>query len=250
MRSKLVVGNWKMNGATAANAGLLRQVAAIGRQDANPEVAVCVPAPYLAQARDELSGSGVSWGGQTLSQFAAGAYTGEVSARMLQDLGCRYVLVGHSERRTLFGEGDELVAQKVERALQEGLTPILCVGETLAQREAAQTGVVVTGQLGEVMERIGPTQLARCVIAYEPVWAIGTGRSATAEQAQEVHAALRAFAASRDAAVAQGLRILYGGSVKAAVAGELFRKNDIDGALVGGACLDGLEFAAICAAAR
>jgi triosephosphate isomerase len=248
LRRKLVVGNWKMHGTLAGNLPLLHALRA-GCESLVTMVGVCVPFPYLAQARAVLEGSGVAWGAQTLSEHALGAYTGEVSAAMLSEFGCRFVLVGHSERRALFGEGNALVAAKFEAGLHAGLTPILCVGETLAQREAGITGKVVAEQLDAVIARSGVTSLARAVVAYEPVWAIGTGRTASPEQAQEVHGQIRSRIASADAVVAEGLQILYGGSVKASNAGELFAKPDIDGGLIGGASLVASDFLAICAAA-
>jgi triosephosphate isomerase len=211
--------------------------------------AVCVPFPYLFQAQQALAGGPVAWGAQNLSQHEKGAYTGEVSAGMLADFGCTYVIVGHSERRTLYGEDDATVAAKFGAAVAAGLTPIVCVGETLAQREAGQTEQVVTAQLDAVIQRFGAAMLGKAVLAYEPVWAIGTGRNASPEQAQEVHRLLRARVAVGDAAVAASLSILYGGSVKGANAGELFAMPDIDGGLIGGASLAADEFLAICQAA-
>ena len=248
-RRKLVAGNWKMNGSLAANreliAALLLQLA--GRKSA--EVAVCVPAAYFAQINELLAGSGMALGAQTLSEFASGAYTGEVSGAMLRELGCALVLVGHSERRALFGETNAQVAAKFSAALGAGLRPVLCVGETLAERESGTTEAVVGAQLDAVLNGAGAAALARGVVAYEPVWAIGTGKTATPEQAQGVHAFIRARIAKRDAGVASGIQILYGGSVKAANAKELFACVDIDGGLVGGASLQAQEFAAICKAA-
>jgi triosephosphate isomerase len=197
-----------------------------------------------------LSGSGVAWGAQNISQFDAGAYTGEVSGAMLVDFGCRYAIVGHSERRTLFGETSEIVAQKYAAALKAGLTPILCVGETLQQRESGTTETVIAAQLDAVTSRCGVQSLAHAVIAYEPVWAIGTGKTASPEQAQAVHAYIRGRIGGEDASIAERVQVLYGGSVKAANAGQLFAMKDIDGGLIGGASLDAHEFAAICQAAR
>jgi len=213
------------------------------------QVAVCVPFPYLPQAQQALAGSRAAWGVQTLSQHVKGAYTGEVSAAMVREFGCTYAIVGHSERRTLFGEGDEVVAAKFGAALQAGLVPILCVGESLAQREAGVTESIVAGQLDAVVDRFGVSVLDRAVVAYEPVWAIGTGRTATPEQAQAVHAFLRGRIAARDEGMAQRVRILYGGSVKGTNAAELFAMADIDGGLIGGASLMADEFMAICRAA-
>ncbi len=249
MRAKLVAGNWKMHGSLAANLALLTRV-----KEAAPafrcEAAVCVPFPYLAQASAALAGSKVAWGGQTVSEHAQGAYTGEVSAAMLKEFGCRYVLVGHSERRALFGESDAAVAAKFAAAQRLDLVPILCVGETLAEREAGVTAAVVTRQLAAVIATSGAAALSNAVLAYEPVWAIGTGKTASPQQAQEVHALIRAFVAQSGAeAVAQGVRILYGGSVKPGNAQELFAMPDIDGGLIGGASLVAEDFVAICAAA-
>ncbi|MDE2600339.1 MAG: triose-phosphate isomerase [Rhodocyclaceae bacterium] len=247
MRRKLVVGNWKMHGSLAANAALLQALASKPEQGA--EMAVCVPFPYLQQAQAVLRNSAVAWGAQDVSEHAQGAYTGEVSAAMLGDFDCLYVVVGHSERRSLYGERDEQSAAKVAAALAGGLVPILCVGETLAEREAGSTEAVVSRQLDVVLRHCGVEALSKAVLAYEPVWAIGTGRTATPGQAQQVHAFLRHRVASADADVARGLRILYGGSVKAANAGELFAQPDIDGGLVGGASLVADEFLAIAGAA-
>lgn len=248
MRRKLVAGNWKMHGSLAANRALLREVIpAVAVLDC--EVAVCVPFPYLAQAREMLEATPIAWGAQTVSEHGQGAYTGEVSAAMLLDFVCRYVIVGHSERRSLCGESDAVVAAKFLAAVKVGLTPILCVGETLAEREAGVTEAVVARQLQAVISAAGAASLGQAVVAYEPVWAIGTGRTATPQQAQEVHAFIRGLVAGHDAAVAQGLRILYGGSVKPQNAAELFAMADIDGGLIGGASLVAADFAAICGAA-
>jgi triosephosphate isomerase len=240
-RSKLVVGNWKMNGGLAANARLLVALAEGWVPAEGRGIAVCVPFPYLLQAQAALQSSAVRWGAQDVSQHAAGAYTGEVSAPMLVEFGCRYVLVGHSERRQYHGESDTLVAAKAKAALDAGLTPIVCVGETLAQRDAGTTDAVVRRQLDAVLEALA-AEAVKVVLAYEPVWAIGTGRTATPAQAQEVHAGLRK---RLKAAGAAGMQVLYGGSVKAANAAALFGMKDIDGALVGGASLDANEFLAI-----
>jgi triosephosphate isomerase len=249
MRIKLVVGNWKMNGTLASNQALIENLLPALSQIAGVKCAVCAPYPYLAQLQQMLSGSGAASGAQDVSQFEAGAYTGEVSGAMLVEFGCRYAIVGHSERRTLFGETSDIVAQKFAAALKAGLTPILCVGETLAEREAGTTQTVVRAQLGAVLERSGAQSLAHAVIAYEPVWAIGTGKTATPAEAQEVHAYLRSQVAAQEATVGASVQILYGGSVKASNAAELFGMADIDGGLIGGASLDAKEFAAICGAA-
>jgi len=249
MRAKLVAGNWKMNGSLASNQALLEAVIPALAPLARARFAVCVPFPYLAQVAQALHGSNVALGAQDVCQFEAGAYTGGVSGAMLADLGCRYVIVGHSERRTVFGESDEIVALKFAQAVKHRLTPILCVGETLAERESGVTETVVARQLDAVVERCGLRALAQCVLAYEPVWAIGTGKNATPGQAQAVHAYIRARLAAADRRLADELAILYGGSVKAANAGELFAMPDVDGGLIGGASLAAGEFIAICRAA-
>jgi triosephosphate isomerase len=247
MRTPLIAGNWKMNGSLAANAtllaGILRDEAAV-----SAELAVCVPAPYLAQVQSVLGGSPVRWGAQDVSAQERGAFTGEVSAEMLLEFGCSYVIVGHSERRSYHAESDELVAQKAQRALASGLTPIVCVGETLEEREQGATDAVVSRQLAPVLDAMR-TQLASMVIAYEPVGALGTGKTATPEMAQQVHARLRAMLAERDAESAQQVRILYGGSMKPDNAKDLLAKPDIDGGLIGGASLNASDFLAIAHAA-
>ena len=247
MRRTLIAGNWKMNGSFASNAGLLDGVCA-GAAAVSTELAVCVPAPYLAQVQSVLGGSPVRWGAQDVSAHERGAFTGEVSAEMLLEFGCSYVIVGHSERRSYHAESDELVAQKAQRALASGLTPIVCVGETLEEREKGATDAVVSRQLAPVLDAMR-TQLASMVIAYEPVWAIGTGKTATPEMAQQVHARLRAMLAERDAESAQQVRILYGGSMKPDNAKDLLAKPDIDGGLIGGASLNASDFLAIAHAA-
>ena len=246
---KLIAGNWKMNGSLAANEALIRALQA-GLAASAPacDVAVCVPAPYLAQLQGLLSGGVIELGSQDLSAFEAGAYTGEVSAAMLKDFAVRYCLVGHSERRLYHGETDALVASKAQRALAAGITPIVCIGETLAQREAGQTEEVVKRQLAAVIQLNGHC-LSEIVVAYEPVWAIGTGKTASPEQAQQVHAVLRAQlqAASRHA---DRIKILYGGSMNAANAAQLLAQADIDGGLIGGAALKAADFLTIIAAAQ
>lgn len=239
-RKKLVAGNWKMNGSLAANAALIGELlAGIGQPAC--DVAVCVPAVYLAQVQLLLAGQGgIALGAQDVSQHESGAYTGDVSAAMLKELGARYVIVGHSERRQYQGETDAQVAVKAQRALAAGLTPIVCVGETLREREQGETESVVSRQLSAVIQLNGE-RLADLVVAYEPVWAIGTGRTATPEQAQTVHAALRAFLAAADLQAA-GVRILYGGSMNAGNAAELLAQPDIDGGLIGGASLKARDF--------
>ncbi len=248
-RGRLVAGNWKMHGSRATNPALLDALHGAAGQLGSVECAVCVPFPFLADASARLTGSKVVLGAQNVSEFASGAYTGEVSAAMLAEFGCGFVLVGHSERRAMFGETDAQVAKKFVAARKAGLTPIVCVGETLGEREASRTEEVVARQLGAVVELAGVAALAKAVLAYEPVWAIGTGRTATPEQAQAVHAFLRARVASKDRDVAAGLRILYGGSVKPGNAGEIFAKDDVDGGLIGGASLVAEDFLAICKAA-
>ena len=248
MRKKFVAGNWKMHGNLKSNAELLQGVRA-GVAGLAVEVAVCVPYPYLGQAGEALKGSNVAWGAQDVSEHAQGAFTGEVGASMLVDFACRFVIVGHSERRSYYGDTDAVVAAKCEAALKAGLVPILCVGETLDERERNVTAEVVTRQMDAVIARCGVAALAKSVVAYEPVWAIGTGRTASPEQAQEVHALIRARVARDDGTVAAGLRILYGGSMKPGNAKELMSQPDIDGGLIGGAALVAGDFVAICAAA-
>ena len=244
MRGKLVVGNWKMNGGLAANSALLVALRAGWKPFEGTKLGVCVPFPYLGQARDALVESAIFWGAQDVSMHACGAYTGEVSTGMLAEFGCQYVLVGHSERRQLHAETDGEVAAKALAALDGGLTPIVCVGETLAERDAGHTQEVVGRQFDAVAAALSE-RMALIVLAYEPVWAIGTGRTATPQQAQSVHAFLRQRLAAAGAA---GVLVLYGGSVKAANAAEMFAMPDIDGGLVGGAALNANEFLAIAAA--
>jgi triosephosphate isomerase len=241
MRAKLVVGNWKMNGGLRSNAALLDGLVAGWRGLPGRSMAVCVPFPYLAQARDVLAGSAIAWGAQDLSMHGAGAHTGDVSGSMIAEFGSRYAIVGHSERRQQHGETDAVVAAKAKAALSTGLTPIACVGETLAEREAGEWHAVVGRQFDAVAQALG-RDLGLAVLAYEPVWAIGTGRTASPAQAQEVHALLRERLAG---AGAPDVMVLYGGSVKAANAEALFAQKDVDGGLVGGASLDAAEFLAI-----
>ncbi|RYF03773.1 MAG: triose-phosphate isomerase [Oxalobacteraceae bacterium] len=245
MRRKLVVGNWKMHGSRAANAQLLAGLKEAGPW--NADVAVCVPAVYIAETALALTGNAIAYGAQDCSSHEQGAYTGEVSSAMLADVGCRYVIVGHSERRAYHAESDQLVADKAKAALAHGVTPIVCVGETRAEREAGQTEAVVKRQLAAVIHTLGHC-CGEMVVAYEPVWAIGTGLTASPAEAQAVHAVLRAqlHAATDRSGV---MRILYGGSVKADNAAELFSQADIDGSLIGGASLKVADFAAICRAA-
>ena len=249
MRHALVAGNWKMNGTRDSAVKLAEAVLQAAPERASAEVLLCPPFVYLADVARMLKGSGVALGAQDLCAEDNGAFTGEVSGTMLKDLDCRYVIVGHSERRALYGETDAVVARKFMAAQKAGLTPILCVGETLAEREAGTTPAVVSRQLKAVLDATGIGAFAQAVVAYEPVWAIGTGRTAKSDQAQEVHALIRGLLAAEDAKIAAATRLLYGGSVKASSAAELFHMPDIDGGLVGGASLDATEFLAICAAA-
>lgn len=250
MRSRAVVGNWKLNGSLAGNEALLRALLREIPRDTDVACAVCVPSPYLAQVQGLLTGSGIGWGAQDVSRYDQGAYTGEVSGRMLAEFGCRYALVGHSERRTLFGDTDANVAEKYAAARRAGLTPIFCVGETLEERERGETEKVLARQVDALLGKCGVAELDGGMVAYEPVWAIGTGRTATSSQAQEAHASIRARIAAKDRAIAGRLAILYGGSVKASNAAELFAMPDVDGGLVGGASLVAEDFAGIWRAAR
>lgn len=248
MNKKLIAGNWKMNGSLADNEALVRALVAGLATAGGCDAAVAVPAPYLAQVQALVQGSALALAAQDVSQHASGAFTGEVSAAMLREFGVRYVLVGHSERRQFHGETDADVAVKAQRALASGITPIVCVGETLAEREAGQTEAVVKRQLAAVIHLNGHC-ISEVVVAYEPVWAIGTGKTASPEQAQQVHAVLRAqLAAASDKA--PSIRLLYGGSMNAANAAQLLAQPDIDGGLVGGASLKAADFQAILAAAQ
>ncbi len=244
MRRKLFVGNWKMNGSLVANGSLLREVKA-GVREAQGELVVCVPACYLAQCCEILIQSGVALGAQDVSSHTIGAYTGEVSARMLQDFGCKYVIVGHSERREYHGETDEEVAHKAQRAMAAGLTPIVCVGETLVQREAGRTREVIDTQMSAFLSVLEPEEANKLIIAYEPIWAVGTGKTATPEMAQEVHAMLREKLVEKSAEAGDRVRILYGGSMRPQNASELLQMPDIDGGLIGGAALKAADFLAI-----
>ena len=250
MRARLVAGNWKMHGSRTANRVLLDAVVRGVSDIPGVECAVCVPFPYLAEAAVQLARGAVVCAAQNVSEHAQGAYTGEVSAAMLAEFDCRYVLVGHSERRQLFGETDAQVAAKFVAAQAAGMAPILCLGETLDERDAGRTESTVARQLDAVLEKAGDAALAKSVLAYEPVWAIGTGRNATPEQAQAVHAFLRGRIAERNKEVAAQLRILYGGSVKPANAKALFAMPDIDGGLIGGASLVAEDFLQIVRAAE
>lgn len=248
MKKKLIVGNWKMNGGLQANVDLLSALLQGLPVSLNCGVGVAVPAAYLAQVQALLQGSAIAVAAQDVSQHEKGAYTGEVSASMLQDFGVRYALVGHSERRQYHGETDAVVAAKAQAALAKGVTPIVCVGETLQEREAGQTEQVVKRQLAAVIHHVGPC-VSELVVAYEPVWAIGTGKTATPEQAQAVHSVLRAQLAAATAH-AERVPLLYGGSMNAANAAQLLSQADIDGGLVGGASLKAADFLQIIAAAN
>jgi triosephosphate isomerase len=246
MRIPLVAGNWKMNGSLQSIQELLEGIKQrIGEIREGVECAVFPPFVYLAEVERLLTGTAIRWGAQTVSEQQPGAFTGEVAAPMLLDFHCTYVIVGHSERRTLYGESDAVVAGKFATARKAGLTPVFCIGELLEERERGVTEEVVARQLDAVLELEGIQGIKQAVIAYEPVWAIGTGRTATPEQAQEVHAFIRGRLAEQDAAIAAATRILYGGSVKGSNAAELFAMPDIDGGLVGGASLNAQEFLTI-----
>ena len=246
MRQKLVAGNWKMNGSKASIKELLDGIKKGIGDVADSEVAVCPPAIYLGEVESQLSGTPIAWGAQNLSTEASGAFTGETAASMVNDFNCKYVLVGHSERRTLYGEDDAIVAKKFAVARAAGLKPVLCIGETLDERESGVTEEVCARQIQAVIDLEGVAALADGVIAYEPVWAIGTGKTASPEQAQEVHGLIRNFLKEvYGDAIAERTRLLYGGSVKPSNSRELLSKEDIDGALVGGASLKPDQFAAI-----
>lgn len=248
MRPLLIAGNWKMHGTRRSATRLAGEISQALDASADREIMVCPPFVHLVEVGQVIQGSSVILGAQSLSAEEEGAYTGEVSGAMLRDCGCRYVIVGHSERRALCGENDALVARKFMAAQRANLIPILCLGETLEERRRGQSREVVTRQLQAVLDAAGIAAFARAAIAYEPVWAIGTGNTATPEQAQEVHALIRSSLAARDAKIAAAIRLLYGGSVKASNASALFHMPDIDGGLVGGAALQAQEFAAICRA--
>lgn len=250
MRRPFVAGNWKMHGSRAENAQLIEALLLGLPAQTSADIAVCPPFVYLWETARLLKSSVVALGAQSVCAEAVGAFTGEVSASMLKDVGCAYVIVGHSERRAIYREDDALVARKFLAAQAQSLAPILCVGETLEERERGETKQVVSRQLRAVLDVAGVAALANAVVAYEPVWAIGTGKNASPEQAQEVHAHIRSDVAARDANIAAQLRILYGGSVKAANAREIFAMPDVDGGLIGGASLKAEEFLKICAAAQ
>lgn len=250
MRRKLVVGNWKMYGNLAWNKTLLDAVVEGLRDYRNADYAICVPHPYLCQAQSILHGTNVAWGGQNMNQFEGGAFTGSVAPHMLVDFGCSYVIIGHSERRELCNESDPVVAAKFEAAVKVGMKPVFCIGESREEHEAGEAEDVVARQLDAVLTRVGADGLAKGVLAYEPVWAIGTGRGASPQKAQSVHAFIRQRIASHDSGVAASIRILHGGSVRVANAAQLLSMPDIDGALVGNASLVADQFIAICRAAN
>ena len=251
MRRTLIAGNWKMNASLSGNLKLLGAIkAGAAEVEEGCDLLVCAPAPYLAQCQAELQGSGVAWGAQTVSEHESGAYTGDVAASMLLEFDCTHVIVGHSERRTYHGESNAAVAKKASRALKSGLTPIVCVGETLAERQGNRTDAVVGAQLEAVLQALEEGELARLVVAYEPLWAIGTGITATPRMAQNVHEMLRAKIAAANAAAARQVKILYGGSMKPDNAGQLLAMPDIDGGLIGGASLKAEDFLAIAQAAQ
>ena len=249
MRRKFVAGNWKMHGSLADNQTLLSQLARGLKGSEGLDIAVFSTAPYLFQCKSLLASTPLNWGAQDMSQYPQGAYTGEVSAQMLQDFSCKYVIVGHSERREIFVESNSVVAAKFAQALNSNITPILCVGESLQQREAGVAEAVISEQIQAVLDVVGVSGFANSVIAYEPVWAIGTGKTASPEQAQEMHAAIRAQLAKENENIAANMQILYGGSVKPGNAADIFAKPDVDGALVGGASLNANDFIQICKAA-
>jgi triosephosphate isomerase len=250
MRQPLIAGNWKMNGSRESVFELLKGIREGMSQVTDAEVAVCPPYVFIPDVQGHLTGTKISWGGQDLSIEEKGAYTGEVSGSMLADFGCKYVIVGHSERRSYHAESDQQVAEKYKAAMDAGLKPILCVGETLEERESDATESVVERQLKAVIEHCGVASLGEGVIAYEPVWAIGTGKTATPEQAQQVHGFIRGMIAQLDSGVAEKVQILYGGSMKPSNAAELISKPDIDGGLIGGAALKAEDFLGICKAAN
>lgn len=248
-RRPFVVGNWKMNGTTASAHALVRDILQGLTEPTPAQVVVCPPYILIPKVVEQLAGTSVACGAQDIAQYSNGAYTGEVSAEMIKDSGCQYVILGHSERRTLYGETSEVVAHKFVRARRENLIPILCVGETLEEREQRQTEAVIRAQLDAVTDTAGIEALQTAIIAYEPVWAIGTGKTATPDQAQDVHKFIREYLSRLDSYIAQTIRILYGGSVKADNARGLFEQSDIDGGLIGGASLQAKDFLSICQAA-
>lgn len=246
MNQKLVIANWKMNGDVTSNASLLNALQSFSNDLVNTQVAVCPSYVFLGQAQQALQNTNIALGAQNLCIEEKGAYTGEISAQMLKEAGCQYALVGHSERRTLFAESDQHIAQKMVKAFSNGLTPVLCIGETLEQRDSGQTEAVILSQLTKVLEQVGTEVFKTSVIAYEPVWAIGTGLTATPEQAQQIHQVIRTMLTNTDAEQLANLAILYGGSVNENNADELIAQPDIDGFLVGGASLKAKSFMKIC----
>ena len=249
-RQPLVAANWKMNGTLSTIRSLVQDVTTGIKDGVDAEIAICPPFVYLAEVARLLKNNGIVLGAQNVSQYSSGAYTGEIATDMLHDYQCKYVIIGHSERRTLYGETDAVVAGKFDHTIQSGLKPILCVGEHLEEREAGDTENVIARQLDAVITKCGINGFEQAVVAYEPIWAIGTGKTATPDQAQEVHAFIRLRLARHDEGIADNIRLLYGGSVKATNAEELFKMADIDGGLIGGASLDAREFLTICRAAK
>lgn len=241
MARKLIVGNWKMNGSLAMNAELIEGIKA-GLANVDCDLAICVPFPYLAQCQQALEGTGIALGAEDVSAHAVGAYTGQVSTRMLLDFDCKYAIVGHSERREYCNESDELVANKVQRALAGGLTPIVCVGESLKEKEAGQTEEVVSRQINTVLSVLEEREVCDIIVAYEPVWAIGTGKTPTPEMVKDVHALMRELMVRKNPDAAERVRILYGGSMKPSNAEEFLKMRDIDGGLIGGAALKASDF--------
>jgi triosephosphate isomerase len=249
MRQPMVAGNWKMNGSSDSVRELMDGIKA-GAGSANAEIVVCPPYVFLSEVNSSISGTDIKLGAQNMCDQDKGAFTGEVSGPMLNDMGCDYVIIGHSERRSLYGESDEVCATKYSAVLKNNLKPIFCIGEILDEREQGITEEVVSRQIDAILDTEGVASLANAVIAYEPVWAIGTGKTATPEQAQDVHAFIRSKIAQKDAGIAEGLRILYGGSMNAGNAAELRAQTDIDGGLIGGASLKAEDFLAICSAGQ
>jgi triosephosphate isomerase len=249
MREVLIAGNWKMNGSRASIKTLLDGLKAGIGKVTKAKVAVCAPYIYLPEVAQQLAGTPIAWGAQNVSTEASGAFTGEIAASMINDFGCKYIIVGHSERRTLYGETDAIVAKKFGVVLAAGMTPIFCIGETLEEREKGITEEVVARQIKAVIDAHGAAALGKGVIAYEPVWAIGTGKTATPQQAQDVHAFIRSMIAKSDKGVADKIVIQYGGSMNAANAKELLAQPDIDGGLIGGASLKAEDFLTICTSA-
>lgn len=248
MRSSLIIGNWKMNGNTDVNTKLILQLISQAQVIDNVDIVICPPYTYLAQVGEQISQSRMKLGAQNVSSFDSGAYTGEISTAMLSDLNCSYVILGHSERRTLFSESDEQISSKFDAALKASLIPVLCVGETIEERQCGETQAVVSQQIKSVIDLVGIDNLANAVIAYEPIWAIGTGETATPEQAQTVHEQIRCQLAEYDVDIANRVTIIYGGSVNADNVQALFSQKDIDGGLIGGASLCANSFIKVCLA--